>query len=590
MKSCALMSLFLFCTFLALIGLAVASHEASPVTQQQRAAELAYQQQRDALDVAERQRQAQQWADLTAAWLPVAKVAGGLLIAVTPMTAIALAALGWAVARRRAALVYPDARGLLPADYDRLRRGDYDGHVLTALVGHHAAQLEAARNPSPALPPNLRSYSPKYVTAAPRVIEGKAAPAITSEPAHLLTSFSAPTFAALLQANAIGQDDRLLLGYTPDAPVVGSWADLYSTAVAGLSGSGKTTTVRFLAAQSALSGARFVVIDPHGHAGDDSLAATLMPLAPTFVTDPATDPATMRAVIKRVTAELEDRIKTGRSGPPLLVCVDEFTSLMRGPVGDDLARLIEAVGQEGRKYGLFCLLSGQVWTSERSGGTELRDSLASAYVHRTKPSQARLLVPDVDKGVARLPVGHAYLNRTNSPDLLEVAVPLTRAADLDAVARRLPYIEPFTLPDERKTPRPSLVDLVCPPPTRPPLRVVRPGESSSSSSSSLDDENDGDGDENQPAEATTPTTTTAPRPVTLVAKARDMGIDLDADAWRVLGLLDEGKSYHKIGEMIAGRSGGTAYSKWRGQAERLHGLITNWPDGEKWSTAAEGEG
>ena len=529
MKSCLTLSVFLVALALAAVGVAVATHEASPVTQQQRAAELAYRQARDAQDLAERESSAAWWRqfrqDLTPlAWLALAILTGSLVLGTSGAVGIWLAR-QW------------DGR---QAEQGRLqpRQGQFsvslahaDQAALVATAGYWQAQIEGAKQPR--LPDDLRTYAPRYIEG--RQATPQAAPVITSEPAHLLTSFSAPTFAALLQANAVG-DGRLLLGYTPDAPVVGSWKDLYSTAVGGVSGSGKTNTTRFLAAQSAMSGARFCILDPHAGAGEDSLAATLAPLAPSFIADPAADVPTMRAVIKRVSAELDERMRTGRKGPPLVVACDEFTSLMRGPVGDDLAALIERIGQEGRKYGVFALLSGQIWTAERSGGSELRDSLASAFVHRLKPSQARLLVPDIDRAVARLPVGHAYLSRT-SGDLLEVAIPLTTAADLEAVAQRMPAP---AVGDVAPPPRrPSLAELINPP--RPVLRVVRP------------DEDDGDG---VPGRTSTPApdfeAETEQNEASVLVRTSTPAEDDDPQARRVVELYQQGVSRNSICSIIYG--------------------------------------
>lgn len=491
--------------------------------------------------------------------------------------AAGLAGLGLLAVARRLALVRV-APNTPPLPYAGVVTGQYAPMTAMGLAGHHAAQLEAAKQPR--LPDTLRTYAPRYIEG--RQAAPQAAPAIASEPAHLLTSFSAPTFAALLQANAIG-DGRLLLGYTADAPLVGSWKDLYSTAVGGVSGSGKTTTTRFLAAQSAMMGARFVILDPHAGAGDDSLAATLAPLAPSFIADPAADVPTMRAVIQRVTAELDERMRTGRKAPPLIVCVDEFTSLMRGPVGDDLAALLERIGQEGRKYGVFALLSGQIWTAERSGGSELRDSLASAFVHRLKPSQARLLVPDIDKAVARLPVGHAYLNRTNG-DLLEVAIPLTTAADLEAVARRLPA----PACDVGEAPRPfrPFTDFAT---NRPPAWTDSDG---------LGRSDGGNEPENRPetidpTDRPRPTATDRPplrvlKPLSLVDKARAVGVELSESDWQDLAALDSGQTPQAIAARETGTTEGRPYRRRRDDLMRLAEMIRTWPEGDE-AQAADGD-
>ena len=94
-------------------------------------------------------------------------------------------------------------------------------------------------------------------------------------------SDSVTTFAQLLSRGRVGKGNPLLLGFDVETggELVGSWLDLYSTIVSGLPGSGKTTSQRFLACQTALQGARFAICDPHAGAADDSLAATLAPLS-----------------------------------------------------------------------------------------------------------------------------------------------------------------------------------------------------------------------------------------------------------------------------------------------------------------------
>lgn len=470
--------------------------------------------------------------------------------------AAGLAGLSLLAFARRLALVR--VAGGPPLPYAGVAAGQYAELSALGMAAHFEVERTRAANPAPALPPNLRSYSPKYVTAAPRVLspaEPRPALAAPGDAAPV----AIPTFGDLLRLGQVGRDRALLLGYTPaGVPVKGDMDSLFSFAVAGLQGAGKTTTERFLLGQVALQGGRFAVIDPHRDTGEQSLAGTLAPLRASFLLPPAAADSEIYQVIELVNEEI-DRRERGEPGPPIILAVDEWTDLSRRRCAEDLQALARRVSTVGRKLGIYTALSGQGWTKESAG--EVRDYLTAAYVHKLRPQVARLLAPGIGNEVWSLEPGQAILDRTTGPRLT-VTIPNTTGQDLAAVARLLP--------------------------ARPPLTVLPGG--SSRSSSRLDAENDGDGAENEAEVTTTTATTTAPaRPLPLVAKARDMGIDLEAEDWRVLDLLDEGKSYHKIGEIIAGRSGGTAYSKWRGQAERLHDLITNWPDGERWSTAADGD-
>jgi len=244
-----------------------------------------------------------------------------------------------------------------------------------------------------------------------------------------------------LNAGRISKNNPLLLGFDTEtaAPIEGTWKDLYSSAIAGVSGSGKTTTVRFLAAQSALHAVRWVLLDPHADAGDDSLAGTLAPLSSTFLCAPAIQPRAVLESVRLVTEELDRRL-AGRSAHryPLVIAADEFTSLMRGDLAEPLAALIERIAQEGRKVLVFALVSGQVWTAERTGGSALRDSLASCYVHRMKRRQANHLLQLGDElpETLNLQTGHALLYRTTG-ELIEVAIPNTTADDVERVASLL---------------------------------------------------------------------------------------------------------------------------------------------------------
>lgn len=128
-------------------------------------------------------------------------------------------------------------------------------------------------------------------------------------------------------------------------------------------------------------------------ADDDSLASTLAPLSSMFLCAPATNARAMLSSVQLVAETLDRRLRnTSSERWPLILAADEFTNLMRGELAEPLAALIERIAQEGRKVLVFALVSGQVWTAERTGGSALRDSLASCYVHCMKRRQANHLL------------------------------------------------------------------------------------------------------------------------------------------------------------------------------------------------------
>ena len=468
---------------LAACGIGFAASQVSPAAEARRQVQADYEAQRNRLDLAERQRQAQAVGELVDAILPAAKVAGVLGVLMLPPAVAALAAVGFWAMRRRAELVNV-APGVPPLPRAGLLRGEHANLTALGLAGHWTAQAETARNPVHQLPEGVRTYAPRYGNvAAPHVIGEASKP-----PPVLGRGVPVPAFGDLMARGQIGHDRRLLLGFEPDGaslrPVLGDLGAIYSVALAGQAGSGKTTTARCLVAQGVLLGARGLLIDPHAHAGEESLAAALAPLAPALLAPPASTDDDIRGVV-RLVDQLIDRREAGETGPPVIVCVDEWTELQDGRRADDLTRVMRRVCVAGRKLGVYALVSGQDWTKASAGS--IRDVLTGAYVHKLKPPVARLISPGTPADVWNLGPGQAYLDRPGAPRSL-VIVPQTTGADLEAVALRLP-------PPATVTPPPS------------PWTVIRGGGGGGGSEDS-DSEPESD---TETATTTTTTTTTEAR-------------------------------------------------------------------------------
>ena len=563
-------ALFLLAVALALAAAAAFSWVNSPATEAARAAEVAYQVQRAKLDL-------ETWRAVQ----PFVIVALGLTILAVPVGLVA-AALGvaWMV-KRRVELVRPDRRGLLPMDRARLQAGAYDQHAAAALTGYHAAQIETARNPAPApLPAPVAGarvvYSPRYGSApGPGRAEGAQPSQALPAPAGV-TVARPPTLGELLWRGEVGPGKPLLLGFTPGEggtlqPVTGALDDVYSVGIGGMPGGGKTNTAAALAAQSVALGSRLIVMDPHRDAGRDSLARTLAPLAPAMVTAPAAEEREILAVLEMIHGELERR-KAGGSGDPWAIVIDEWTALVRrARLAALLIPLVEELGQESRKLGLRLLLCAQVWTVDAVGGSALRDALASSYVHRSKPQQARALIPTAGRDVATLGKGQALLWRT-SGEVVPVTVPRVLPQDLTYVAAMLPAPVGGGADDG--------------------AAWGGPGSSSSSSrSSSPPTPQNGQKTAIYPATtATTTTTTDRPalrvvKPLTRLERAEAAGMPLsDTDRARLAG-LDAGKSPGQLAEVEVGYSGGGKWTRIKREIENLAAMIENWPDGEMWGDA-----
>lgn len=243
---------------------------------------------------------------------------------------------------------------------------------------------------------------------------------------------SVPSFSQLLDAGKVGPGRPLLLGFDAASgqAIKGSWKDLYSCGLGGMTGSGKSWAAAFLVGQSAAAGARLIVIDPH--AGDaESLATRIAALESAFMCDVAQTPDQITAALKLASDKLEAR-KAGRGGSwPLLLVVDEWTSLLRGSLGDLLTRTALDVAEQGRKFGVFALLAAQAWQIDAAG--PVRDRLASHYVLRQRPDQVRyqlgLRGGQLPLDVRFLQDAEAYM-LTVRGDLTKVQIPQMTPADL----------------------------------------------------------------------------------------------------------------------------------------------------------------
>jgi len=317
----------------------------------------------------------------------------------------------------------PNERGVLPVPVELLNNPEAWQPLLA--IAMKAVEI----NQLPANVPHTLTYSPHYSNKS-----GDGAPVVVEPPASL---FRVPTFRELAGAGELGHG-RFLLGYADGQAQWGDWKQLYSTALGGMSGTGKSTTARFLLGQAALNGCKFVVIDPHADAGEESLAASLMPLRFHMLCDAASSDKGIIETARFVREIGRKRINGDSDRTPVLVAIDETTALLsRSSCGVELSEMIEEIAQEYRKVGVFALCSAQIWLASRSGGSSaLRDSFASTYVHRMKRKQAGLLAPTgTGAEIEALPVGSALLWQT-SGDSTIVQIPLTTSADIADIAAR----------------------------------------------------------------------------------------------------------------------------------------------------------
>jgi hypothetical protein len=230
--------------------------------------------------------------------------------------------------------------------------------------------------------PQATSYSHSYHDAH-QVHPATAQPLALTEPVSA-PIVSIPTFGQLLDSGRIRPSmQKMILGFDPDTgqEVSGTWAQLFSCGIGGLQGSGKTWLAAGQLAQSALMGARLIVCDPNPN-DDESLSRRVAPLQPTFLCDIASDDAAILGALTLAKEKLERR-KAGQAGRwDIVVAIDEWLALRRGPLADLLPLLVESFSTEGRKYAVNCMLMAQRWDKAIAG--DFRNTLASSYIFRMR--------------------------------------------------------------------------------------------------------------------------------------------------------------------------------------------------------------
>ncbi|GAK51801.1 hypothetical protein U14_03047 [Candidatus Moduliflexus flocculans] len=264
-----------------------------------------------------------------------------------------------------------------------------------------------------------------------------------NEPTQTLSmaiAATTPTFAELLENGTIAPGKPLLLGYADGQPQTRELRDLKSLAIAGWQGSGKTSSTAYLIASSVFAySVHAYILDPHQQ-HPESLSALIRPLTATgrvHIVNPFDTPKLIRDLTQRL-----DRRLAGEepSEPGLLFVIDELARLANMECFDELVRLLERCTEETRKANITFFGSSPKWTARYfKGRADIRGCMNSMLIHKTKPSQADLLLEDSQekqlvKGLQQ--PGDAILATDFAPPLC-VSIPRCVKADMETIARRM---------------------------------------------------------------------------------------------------------------------------------------------------------
>jgi hypothetical protein len=267
-------------------------------------------------------------------------------------------------------------------------------------------------------------------------------------------------------------EDGYMLGWNTATgeKLIATWQELYNVLVGGLPRSGKSTLIRSVLAQAALQGSRFVVLDKHFGAGEDSMGASLLPLRPLMLTDIAATESQMLDALRLVRNVAEARLSgKDKDKTPLVLVTDETTGLLvRSGIAKELIDLLGLLTQESAKVKVFAICIGHQWKSEILP-TEVRNSFVSSISTRARQDTARVMSGSLEfaKVAADLKSPGEAVWQTPAGDIIRLAIPNCTAHHIELVAREvstgvwtvpkmLPEVEPRTEP--RTEPRIEDVD------------------------------------------------------------------------------------------------------------------------------------
>lgn len=280
----------------------------------------------------------------------------------------------------------------------------------------------------------------------------------------LPTSTFTPSFAELLAKGLIAPGKPMILGYSQGQPQFRSLSDLKSLAIAGWQGSGKTLSTAYIIASSVLAqGVYAYIVDPHKN-HEQGLYTLIKPLEKTGHVK-VINPFDTSTLIQNLSTILDRRL-TGKepSTPGILLVIDELARLSKMECFEVLVAFLERCTEETRKANITFIGGSHKWTARHfKGRADIRGCMNSMLIHKTKPSQANLLLEDShDKNLVKQiqHPGEAILVTDFDTPIL-VSMPLCTRDDMNTVADTVnsiyTEIPPFSLQlDLEKTGQPEL--------------------------------------------------------------------------------------------------------------------------------------
>lgn len=257
------------------------------------------------------------------------------------------------------------------------------------------------------------------------------------QPALLPVQTAIPAFAELLKNGTLAPGKPLVLGFSQGQPQYRSLKDLKSVAIAGWQGSGKTLSAAYIVASSVLAyEVHAYIVDPHKN-HDEGLYALIKPLEKTGCVT-VINPFDTPVLINNLNKTLDRRLSGQEPNTPgILLVIDELARLAKMDCFDILVAFLERCTEETRKANITFIGSSHKWTARHfKGRADIRGCMNSMLIHKTKPSQADLLIEDSqDKQLVKQiqrPGEAILVTDFDSPIL--VSMPRCTREDMETVA------------------------------------------------------------------------------------------------------------------------------------------------------------
>ena len=330
-------------------------------------------------------------------------------------------------------------RGAIPVHYKNLK----EFYPIAANLS--MAELEAASSSAHENAYQISRRMIEDVTGYTRAIAGKRGlvlPHVDVEQAQdvqnaLEAVTTAPDFSELLSSGVAAPGKPIVMGFHQGEAQYRSLQDLKSLAVAGWQGSGKTMSTAYIVAASVLAyGVQVYIVDPHKN-HDEGLYTKLKPLEKTrhvtFI-----NPFDTPTLIQNLNQTLDRRLAGEEaSSPGILLVIDELARLAKMECFDVLVSFLERCTEETRKANITFIGGSHKWTARHfKGRADIRGCMNSMLIHKTKPSQADLLLEDSqDKHLVKQidRPGEGILATDFSSPIL-VAMPRCTQKDMERVA------------------------------------------------------------------------------------------------------------------------------------------------------------